>query len=763
MRADLPGNAPGSRRRHSPILRAAIFPKTPAPRTYLRAGVSYVRSQQRNSNGIPTSTFHQRVSTCTHPGKANAHLEYITREQACVYQYGNFGADGSADIDEAHRVFLETGKRMPRSASMRLKPCADPEHRAAMLPVLDLLSRRGYIPRSSALRWLRGGNKPLWIRGLDEESYPAVAAAFAEAHASVNPDFKWTPPPLDKPVEIVPGLRGHPPHSAIIQMRMILELPHDLPQQQRELILRKFCTKTFGDKIPFHAVIHKPARGNDIRNWHAHIVWSHHELSRNSTTGRWQLPPDRLQVTEFGHALTANGPRSKRRTPEGQLRSQKPEGRRQKMLDAYRTMRQNFADIANARFEAHLVHRRYDYRSYRDQGLDAHPGIHLGPTASAGHQDKRSKDAAPLEPQRTNHRAGWLNAAAAAEDAMPTEEPDEITSAVTNFMLQQAHTALEISHSHLALIERINGRLRAHDPASSPDPDTTDSAPDAPPSAEEPATPQAPFDVTPEPPTPAAALSTPPPSAPHIAPRPAPKTRPSAGEPPAPHAPSPDSLPTTTPPPLAAPTPTFHDILRPHLQSLGNSLLTDASIGHQAIPRIPGLPHDHALSACRALCTRLFVGRPSLTRWDALFRDDDDELADILDHVAGRVSRNAHAPPMVPASPDNAVLRDHIAKHLADAGDDVLVALAFPCLFPPPKIPGLQASDSDAALKALHDVHKFVKPSPPPSWPDLHTASQQCQRLLARERQYYTRRMLNAVVRGKPHPTAQPTTRRRKS
>ena len=158
-------------------------------------------------------------------------------------------------------------------------------------------------------------------------------------------------------------------------MRMILELPHDVTDYHRERILCRFCDCTFASHAPFHAVIHKPAKGNDARMFHAHITWACHEFVRDPETRLWTLPPqsERFRVTEFDRVLTTNG---------------KGAARHKAMSDAFRTMRSHFVQIANDALKQCAAARRYDHRSYSDQGIEAHPGFHLGLTANAAHKNK---------------------------------------------------------------------------------------------------------------------------------------------------------------------------------------------------------------------------------------------------------------------------------------------------------------------------------------------------------------------------------------
>ena len=213
----------------------------------------------------------------------------------------------------------------------------------------------------------------------------------------------------------------------MLQRRIVLELPHEVTDDARMDILRQFCAQTFGLRgIPYHAVIHAPAGGNDDRNFHAHIVSTHHQICRDKATGRWDfLASEKMPaVHDFGRKITGNA-----HSPEGEALP--AANRRTIQRQLFQELRQIFATAANNQLRMEAVLKRYDPRSYHDRGLAITPGSHLGPAAAAAAKRGDSVGRSP-------HRAGWLNAAAALAAAAPDEDPEEVRRLVDTEMVFQS-------------------------------------------------------------------------------------------------------------------------------------------------------------------------------------------------------------------------------------------------------------------------------------------------------------------------------------
>ena len=428
--------------------KAVRHPVRPPP-FYSRAGISYCRRLQ-TIDGIRAISFHCAISQTSHGSKAVAHQVYIERKSAVVASLGTLGET----LEERKEVWSELDARAPlKRGCITLPEGAPPDLREALRPVLQRLADDGAIPRRPAAAWLRQPNRRLAIRGLDHDRYETLAHAIGDAYRDAI-DRNWAPATrAGKPPTLPPKILGHPPRSPMLQRRIVLELPHEVTDHAREQILRDFCARTFGRRgIPYHAVIHAPAAGNDDRNFHAHIVSTHHQIRRDRSTGRWDFlaSEEMPAVHKFGREITSNAC-----SPEG--KALPAAERRTIQRDLFRELRQTFATAANDALRMEIVLKRYDPRSYHDRGLAITPGSHLGPAAAAA--AKRGGTVG-----RSPHRAAWLNAAAALAEAAPDEDPEEIRRLVDTEMVAQSlpHDCLPPDcHGEIQADRRRLARLRA--------------------------------------------------------------------------------------------------------------------------------------------------------------------------------------------------------------------------------------------------------------------------------------------------------------
>ena len=416
----------GRGRNPRPIIRVASkavrHPVRPPP-FYSRAGISYCRRLQ-TIDGIRATSFHCAVSQTSQGSKAVAHQVYIERKSAVVASFGTLGET----LEERKEVWTELDARAPlKRGCITLPEGAPPDLREALRPVLQRLADDGAIPRRPTAAWLRQPNRRLAIRGLDHDRYETLAHAIGDAYRDAI-DRNWAAATrVGKPPTLPPKILGHPPRSPMLQRRIVLELPHEVTDHAREQILRDFCARTFVRRgIPYHAVIHAPAAGNDDRNFHGHIVSTHHQICRDQATGRWDFlaSEEMPAVHDFGRDITSNA-----RTPEGKPRPAAE--RRTIQRELFQELRQTFATAANGQLRMQAVPKRYDPRSYHDRGLAITPGSHLGPAAAAA--AKRGGTVG-----RSPHRAAWLNAAAALAEAAPDKDPEEIRRLIDTEMVAQS-------------------------------------------------------------------------------------------------------------------------------------------------------------------------------------------------------------------------------------------------------------------------------------------------------------------------------------
>ena len=410
-KANLPGH--GKSFHPSSAGRAIRFPKA-LPRSYSRAGVTYHLSATMNLDGTSRSTFHMRMTNCNDTSTAAAHQSYIDREQAVTFSAGNI-AETSADRQKFW-TSLEAGV-INRLGSISL-PKNLPKPQRTLL-AQTLLSRQPPLktpPRIVIRAWQRTGARELRIGPLDQETFESISQEINTAWtAQINADYS---PPSSRPHQLPSPLKSRPPHRAI-QRRIILELPHEVTDQAREEILTQWLRANLAPhNALYHAVIHRPPPGNDQCNWHAHIAKCHYDVPRKPESFFPDISAIKrpLPLNALGTILSRNAP--------GLTFHKKSELAKQTI----KTMRTSYSATANEHLRTVASSRRYDPRSYADQGLAITRGTHRGTNASALH--KRG-----IPTRWNDHARQWLNAALAAASTLTNHDADDILDSVENRMI----------------------------------------------------------------------------------------------------------------------------------------------------------------------------------------------------------------------------------------------------------------------------------------------------------------------------------------
>ena len=145
--------------------------------------------------------------------------------------------------------------------------------------------------------------------------------------------------------------------NARMSDRMIEAFPRKFSPQQCSEIAEDFCKTVTKNQIPWHFALHLELDKRDTDDWnpHAHIIFR-----------------DRHVKTGLRHLYTSAGPKER-----AELNAKGIE-----WWDT-RKFRRAWADAVNRGFERYGIEGHVDYRSYKDQGLDKVPGVHLGPKANA--------------------------------------------------------------------------------------------------------------------------------------------------------------------------------------------------------------------------------------------------------------------------------------------------------------------------------------------------------------------------------------------
>ena len=309
---------------------------------------------------------------------------------------------------------------MNRLGSISLPQDLPPDARKALADCLLNAEPPLSSPPPRVVRaWLRKPSRTVRVTSLDKPQFESLCEAIHDAWTQhVDPDHS-APAPATRKHILPAGIRTFQPRRATVQRRFILELPHDVTDAARERILTRWLETNLNKHHAFyHAVIHRPPKGNHKRNWHAHIAICHHDVPRKP--GSKYPDPDAIRwplgVNEFSAILSRNAP--------GLNLQERNELARQTFRDLWNS----FAATANEEPRTTASIRRYDPRSYREQGDAITPGQHRGTNATA--LQKRG-----IPTTWNDHARDWLNAAHPASRNLTDEEADNILDAIENEMV----------------------------------------------------------------------------------------------------------------------------------------------------------------------------------------------------------------------------------------------------------------------------------------------------------------------------------------
>ena len=326
----------------------------PPPRAVLHHAP---RGRTSAAPGPAAASVHFSIGQCHRGDLAAAHQHYIEREGACAAHFGTI----DERFEERCRLWRAIDARGVRKRGhVRIGDDAPLAVREAALRRLPAFIAEQRIGRRTARK--------------AAEHAPGAGTQFALKLYTRDPDDHdaLLDSLRDEAGRLPRGVRGYAPRRTVVQRRLILELAHELPETRRIASLREWCAQALaGGGIAYHAVIHRPERNNDPRNWHAHVVFAPiaverardaqgRDLGRFTFESADRLPtaPDPIRILGRNH----------------------PEIRSEELLRDWRTLH---AAIQNRHLEAIGAAKRYDPRSYRDQGLATIPGQHLGPARAA--------------------------------------------------------------------------------------------------------------------------------------------------------------------------------------------------------------------------------------------------------------------------------------------------------------------------------------------------------------------------------------------
>ena len=195
------------------------------------------------------------------------------------------------------------------------------------------------------------------------------------------------------------------PRGGRVQMRIEAELPHELPLENKEAVLKGMCSILDRQGLPYIGVIHRPDHNNHEKNWHIHILFYDRPVERFTAEASdllMRLPSGASKETPELHAklqesaekITAN--RSNRqgwdfeleehfRTACGHKRVrypfEQPKDRTVNGKAFVKSMRKAFSDLCNEELEKAQFGRRLHPGSFADLGIKKRPDVKLSSNA----------------------------------------------------------------------------------------------------------------------------------------------------------------------------------------------------------------------------------------------------------------------------------------------------------------------------------------------------------------------------------------------
>lgn len=160
--------------------------------------------------------------------------------------------------------------------------------------------------------------------------------------------------------------------NAQLARNFIIELPKELSLEENKKLIREFILDNFVKKgmIADLAIHDESQEGN--QNIHAHIMTTVRPLNED---GSWGLKSKKEYVfDEDGEPVL---------TKSGRQKTRKIELTDWNNRSNAELWRSNFANLCNRYLQENNLQKRVDHRSYKRQGRDEIPTIHMGPSASA--------------------------------------------------------------------------------------------------------------------------------------------------------------------------------------------------------------------------------------------------------------------------------------------------------------------------------------------------------------------------------------------
>lgn len=149
---------------------------------------------------------------------------------------------------------------------------------------------------------------------------------------------------------------------------LIFAIPRELSEDDRIRLIEEFVKENFTDKGMIADVnIHNPDASDGLEQPHAHILLTLRRIDKN---GKW------LSKCKKEYVLDENGERIK--LPSGNWKSKRVDLTDWNRKEKAKEWRENFSELANKYLEENRIDKRIDPRTFKEQGREEIPTIHMG-------------------------------------------------------------------------------------------------------------------------------------------------------------------------------------------------------------------------------------------------------------------------------------------------------------------------------------------------------------------------------------------------
>ena len=183
-------------------------------------------------------------------------------------------------------------------------------------------------------------------------------------------------------------------NNAQLARNFIIALPKELSFEENKKLITEFIQKNFVSKGMIADLAIHDESDEENNNIHAHIMTTLRPINEK---GEWQAKSKKEYV------LDENGEKIKLKS--GNYKTRKVELTDWNDKGNAEKWRENFASLCNQYLEKNHQEKRVDHRSYKRQGIEEIPTIHLGASASALEKKGIETDKGNINREIKNHNS----------------------------------------------------------------------------------------------------------------------------------------------------------------------------------------------------------------------------------------------------------------------------------------------------------------------------------------------------------------------